>query len=59
MIKEICQACGKELNSGDKVIAVRYGLLWYKKHTSISKARVDYFCYMCAHNVAICDNALD
>ena len=50
---EVCQACGQGIMWGDKVIAVRFGTITRKKHTSISKDYVDYFHQRCCNDIAI------
>ena len=44
MAPEICQGCGKEIDWGSKIVAVRYGRIYSTvNHTGMSKERVDYF----------------
>lgn len=53
-MKEICQACCKEIEWNEKVIAVRYGTIRARvRHTNVSKDIVDYFHKSCSENVAI------
>lgn len=42
---EVCQYCGKPINFGSKVIAVRYGTIHKTAHphTRVTKEREDYF----------------
>jgi hypothetical protein len=41
---EICQCCGKEIEWGSHVVAVRYGVIKAKvSHTAVTKGHVDYF----------------
>ena len=41
---EVCQTCGKPIEWGSDVVAVRYGKIYRTvNHTGVSKNSVDYF----------------
>lgn len=47
---KVCQCCGKKLESGEPVVRVQYGAIYYCKHTGVSgpaRKRDDYFCLDC------------
>lgn len=52
-----CQGCNKALNSGDKVVRLQYGTLYYVKHVGVKRkaSTDDYFCDDCLKtgNVAV------
>jgi hypothetical protein len=57
-IPAFCACCGRKLESGEPVVRVQYGPLYYCKHVGVTGApakRDDLFCQEChrSGNVAI------
>ena len=57
---EFCQACGKQIEWKEQVIAVRYGTIHVTAHphTRVEKEREDFFHRKCAGLVAITDSVI-